>query len=174
MTGVQPAMNFLSYTLESVVAEVRAEFFPHLTVETPIVFTDGTRVACIALDGPGGHQISIHPALSRPETPLAVLRFIVKHELIHIDVPAVRSGRRVVHHPPAFWEREYEIAPESRDCWAWLRKTLGQWLVVNHGAQSAEVTVRRRRPKTTVRRSRVGARGGSRSFAVGRPDRTAS
>ena len=159
-------MNFLPYTLESVVADVRAEFFPHLTVETPIVFTEGRPVACIALEGSDSRVISIHPALSRPETPLSVLRFIVKHELIHVDVPAVRSGRRVIHHPPAFWEREYEIAPESRDCWAWLRKTLGEWLVVSHGSQSAEVSVRRRPPRKTVRRSRVGTRTRTRPLAA--------
>jgi len=159
-------MSFLPYAIDEVVASVRADYFPLLTVETPVVFADGRPIACIADAGSATPVIYIHPALSRPETPPEVLRFIIKHELLHIEVPSVRSGRRVLHHPPAFWEREWEIAPESRECWAWLRQTLGDWLVVNHGAQSAEVRVRRRRPRKTSGRSRVGTRRGARTLAV--------
>ena len=52
-------------------------------------------------------RIRIHPALDHPEVPMAFVRFIVFHEMLHLELPPYqgRGGRRIVH-PPIFRSRE--------------------------------------------------------------------
>ncbi|MGI8926570.1 MAG: hypothetical protein ACR2HN_07985 [Tepidiformaceae bacterium] len=140
---LQPAMNLLPYSLEGVLASVRAEFFPALEGELPCHWVTGRPLACISDARGTAPLIHLHQAINRPDTPEWVVRFLMKHELLHTEVPPRKVGRRKLDHPPEFWQREEAIAPEAPRCWQWLRDTLGSRLVHRRGMEMEEVVLRR-------------------------------
>jgi hypothetical protein len=50
--------------------------------------------------------VRVHPALDASWVPRYFVSYVVYHELLHHVVPPVRSGRRVLKHPPEFVRRE--------------------------------------------------------------------
>lgn len=69
--------------------------------------------------------IRLSNALNRPDLPEAVMRFLLRHELLHLEFP-VRPA-----HSEAFWAREAALAPDRGECWAWLYEHLGHCLATN-------------------------------------------
>jgi hypothetical protein len=97
------------------------------------------------------HIISLHSILNHPDTPEFVIRHILIHELIHIEIPArdlregeddpriARQARRKrttrpaallgpISHPPEFWERESQISLKAEPAMEWVSEELGGWL----------------------------------------------
>lgn len=64
----------------------------------------GLRLGSCGGDPP---RIRVHPVLDDAEVPLPFVRFIVFHEMLHLDLPPYpgRGSRRIVH-PPLFRSRE--------------------------------------------------------------------
>ncbi|MBU0677142.1 MAG: hypothetical protein KJ626_03420 [Verrucomicrobia bacterium] len=62
---------------------------------------------------PSQNLIRIHPLLDDRRVPLEFIRYIVFHEMLHSQVPAVTRNGRTNHHPPEFNRREREY-PEWR------------------------------------------------------------
>jgi hypothetical protein len=147
----QPVPSLLRYSLSELVEEVRATHFPELQDLVEVRFAAELRLAYMAWDfmGRGRHLVVFHPALNHPDTPVEVLRFIAKHELLHIVTPPRMIGPAVATHPPEFWEREFLIGPERYAVWAWIRKNIARSRGRQEGyCVSAEWKRRRERPRT--------------------------
>ncbi|MDE3097303.1 MAG: hypothetical protein KGK07_15045 [Chloroflexota bacterium] len=104
-----------------------------------MVFTTWKCLAC-AFTSPAEPVVNIHHVLNHPDTPLEVIEFICKHELLHFLIPPRAVGKKVRSHPPEFWLEEERIAPEGRLAWAWLWLNLGSCLKTRPKLERVEVT----------------------------------
>lgn len=118
----QPAFERTPYRLGELVEEVRATCFPQIPRPVPVFFTVHEPLACAVLESDelAFPAVYFHQVLNHPETPIEVARFIAKHELLHLVVPAQKRGRFVDAHPPEFWDAEERVAPEGPMAWGWL------------------------------------------------------
>lgn len=138
----QPALWRTSVDVPALVEEVRALSFPRVPGPVPVFFATHRPLAC-AITQPGElafPAVYIHQVLNHPETPVEVLRFVVKHELLHLAIPPKRTGRRVQTHPREFWDAEARIAPEALLAWRWVEENLGQCLSKRWRAEGIHVT----------------------------------
>jgi hypothetical protein len=71
--------------------------------------------------------IRIHPALDQPWVPLAMVKSVVHHELLHAALPPRESGGRRCLHGPEFRRREREL-PEHAPAEAWLAANVSRLL----------------------------------------------
>jgi hypothetical protein len=71
--------------------------------------------------------IRIHPVLDRAWVPRYFVSYVAYHEMLHHVIPAVKSGRRRVLHPPAFISRERLFRDYER-AMAWERAHLHRLL----------------------------------------------
>ena len=117
----QPRLNYTCCSLDNLVDEVKSEYFPDLQCDIEIHFMWHDTLAFIAhLKDRNKAQIVIHIVLNHTNTPPEVFRFIIKHELLHLVIPAREIKGKIKQHPPEFWRREEEISPESELVWNWL------------------------------------------------------
>ena len=72
---------------------------------------------------PRRQLIRIHPVLDQHDVQVWVVNFIIFHEILHREVPSVRSAGRFVHHGEAFRAREAEH-PDSGRFDVWMREAL--------------------------------------------------
>ena len=115
----QPFERQTPFSFAEVVDETRAAWFPELEgeVETRVAALPSLASVWFHRMGFERHVVVFHPVLNRPDMPVEVVRFIAKHELTHLRVPA--AG-----HPPEFWEAELAAGPERFAVWAWLNRNL--------------------------------------------------
>jgi len=63
----------------------------------------------------------MHHALNDPATPDYVFSYVLKHELLHTQIPPREIGDKWSAHPPEFWLEENRIAKADRvRAWEWL------------------------------------------------------
>ncbi|MCC7363393.1 MAG: hypothetical protein IT303_03395 [Dehalococcoidia bacterium] len=138
----QPALWRTSIDVPALVEEVRSLYFPRVPGPVPVFFAAHRPLACAvtASEELVFPAVYIHQVLNHPETPVEVLRFIAKHELLHLAIPPKRSGRRVQTHPREFWDAEARIAPESRLAWQWITENLGPCLARSSRAREVHIT----------------------------------
>jgi hypothetical protein len=138
----QPAFERTSLPIRDVVQEVQARWFPQLVAPVPVFFAEHGPLACaMTFDRELAFPaVYYHQVLNHPQTPPEVLRFIAKHELLHFVVPPKQRGRYLDAHPPEFWDREDEIAPEARLAWAWIWANLHTCLKSRSRLRSPKVT----------------------------------
>jgi len=146
-------MTFAPFALRDLLAEVKGRCFPAMGALVSVGFQGGyAPLACVSytpFPRQGTARIAVHSALDRPDTPLDVVRFLLKHELIHVERESARGhgGGRRPSHPAAFWEREREVAPEAEEMWEWIESEVGHCLERDHRRECVFVV-----PKRTPRR----------------------
>ncbi len=88
--------------------------------------------------------IRIHSALDSDWVPSWFVRYVLFHELLHVDLPPVRTaGGRTLHHGPEFRRRERQY-PDYRRALAWQEENLPDLLRAARGLPP-------RRARKTVR-----------------------
>ncbi|MBE0608075.1 MAG: hypothetical protein IH609_01715 [Dehalococcoidia bacterium] len=142
----QPVESQTGFNFQTVVDEARAVWFPEIADEIEVRIMAAGPVAFISRHSMGrdSHVIAFHPVLNRPGTPLELVRFIAKHELTHIIRPPRWDGDWYLEHPPEFWQREFQVAPERFACWAWAHRHLSSCLRDGRDGLSVLRTWRRR------------------------------
>lgn len=122
----QPYERQTTFAFSRIVDEVRAVWFPELDVEIEARIDAVGPLASVWYHrmGHDRHVVIFHPVLNRPDVPEEVVRFIAKHEVAHISV--LRPG-----HPPEFWAKESEVAPERVAAWRWIFANFGQAFASN-------------------------------------------
>lgn len=141
----QPALSRTSVDVPTLVEEVRARYFPGLPGPVPAFFVSGRPLACALIasaDELAFPAVYLHQVLNHPDTPIEVLRFIVKHELLHLAMPPLRRGRRVEAHPRTFWEAEQRIAPEAPIAWRWVAANLAPCIAAGRPGAGVRITRR--------------------------------
>ena len=116
---ISPEVSLLSFPLEDLLGEMRAQHFGELSRGVTIHFVREGSLACIDSSQERA-AIYVHALLNHPETPVEIMRFICKHELLHLVVPPREINGKMVSHTPEFFQREATISPESTDVWIWL------------------------------------------------------
>jgi hypothetical protein len=96
-------------------------------------------------------DIFLHLLLNDDQTPPQVFQHIVTHEIIHLLVPPEKIGRRLVHHSPAFWDREKELIPDRVQSWSWIYSNFSSCL---HRDEKKEQTVVKKGWKSFIGRGR--------------------
>jgi hypothetical protein len=57
-----------------------------------------------------------------------VIEHVLRHELLHLKIPAREIDGKLVHHPPEFWEAEQALVPWKSASWGWM--VLAFWEVI--------------------------------------------
>ncbi len=128
----QPIMHFAPFSLPELVDELRQTHFPGLTGDIHCGFStglDAVAQAIVFADGPYRTLrgvIDVNVALNTPDTPVEVMRGILKHELLHFEVPESEEDGFLTSHPQAFWMRQFELSPEFAPTCEWLVRTYGR------------------------------------------------
>jgi hypothetical protein len=115
----QPVERATPFSFAAVVDETRSVWFPKIEseIEARIVAHPALASAWQHRMGFERHIIVFHPVLNRRDVPIEVVRFIAKHELVHLEM--FDEG-----HSDRFFERELEVGPERFAVWAWLHQNL--------------------------------------------------
>lgn len=135
----RPELPLTTFDPSEVLEQMRIERVPEVTAPVPCFIGDISPLACILYDDQGGGTVLIHSLLNDPQTPLAVMKLIATHELLHLVArPEIIEGKRVSH-PPAFRELENARCPEKREAWQWIRDELGWYLSIDRESESTYV-----------------------------------
>jgi hypothetical protein len=124
---VRPYLHFTTFGVRDALDAVRSQHFAGVRQRVEFHFVDRGWLACICFTDDSAH-IYTHQVLNHRDTPIEVIRLICKHEFLHLVIPSITVRGREVQHPPEFWAREKEIAPEREAAWAWVWTNLGLWL----------------------------------------------
>jgi len=153
---IQREFERTPFELAAVLREVRRTFFHDALPLPDILFADSLSLACITHFPEGSGRLPIivlNSILNHPETPELVVRYIIKHELLHLVVPAREIEGRRVSHPPEFFREEDRLAPERGMMWMWLYLNFSTILTLDRELQGT--TVHRRRARHLWNRSRI-------------------
>lgn len=132
----QPALCFLGIDLSGLLQELLAGQFVGVTCDVRVSFVSGGPLVCILIRDAGPAHIYIHQVLNHPETPPEVIRYVLQHELLHLQFPA--EGDQP--HPSAFREAEKRLCPEMPAAWMWMRTNLWQFIRNDCSRQRVKVT----------------------------------
>lgn len=108
------------FDVDQILRGLLAGEFKDLAVRPIWQFAEEDTLAFIRADYPTGPLIVMHSTLNNPGTPYEVIKFIFKHELLHLRIRPREIDGKLVAHPPEFFEMERKIAPEVSDCWVWM------------------------------------------------------
>lgn len=74
------------FKTSELLTEVRASLFPHLKVDVAVGYSRFDTVAHIQKESEQSWLININAVLNHRDTPIEVIRYILTHELLHIEV----------------------------------------------------------------------------------------
>ena len=102
-----PELSFLGFDVLELLASIQSEM--GLCSVEPTTFSLQTieTLACIyRIPGNSGGNIYFHSLFNRPDVPKPVIEHVLRHELLHLKIPARMIDGKRSHHPPEFWEAE--------------------------------------------------------------------
>jgi hypothetical protein len=143
---LEPRLWFVQADILAIMDRVRHEHFPDLRHGLEFFFVRRGPLACVCFDE-NVTTVYAHAVLNLSETPEEVFLAVCKHELIHLVVPRREVEGRLTSHPPEFWERERQIAPERTLAWNWLWTNLGDCLKPRPKLERIEVRPSWRSPR---------------------------
>jgi hypothetical protein len=141
----------LAATPHPLMEDVRRTYFPAIPGPISVDFVGRGTLAHIESGPATTPRVVVHAILIDPQVPDEVRAFIFKHELLHLELRPRMIGRRLVHHPPEFWEREQELCPERQDVWRWIWGNLGECLRSRPRLERIQVTRDWKRVRDEVR-----------------------
>jgi hypothetical protein len=124
-----PEISFLSFDVLALLTKLQQEM--GLDAVGPISFSLQTMetLACIRWEqGRPGAEIFFHSLFNRPDVPQPVIEDVLRHELLHMKIPAREIDGKRVQHPPEFWEAEQALVPWKAASWGWM--VLAFWDVI--------------------------------------------
>lgn len=136
-----------SVDVSQLLGQVVSRHFAELPMVPAVRFVQSGPLASIVYGPERRPAIYLHAVLNHADVPEYVFEYILKHELIHLEVPPRQIAGRRVGHPPEFFERECRIAPERSEAWGWLLDVLGHRLRIRKSQDCMEVRTPRRRPR---------------------------
>lgn len=125
--GFTSFLPFVSCDLRAVLDQVRRDRVPAPQGKISILFVVQEPLACIQHDQTTA-EILLHNLLNTSETPTAVFRHILTHEMLHLVIPGRSIDGKHTSHPPEFFEQEIALAPERDESNTWIRMNFGDFL----------------------------------------------
>jgi len=162
LARVEPSLSFVRIAIPELLERVRQQFLPEVRHALECYFVKRGPLACICV-GEAAATIYVHEVLNLTETPADVMSAICKHELLHLAIPGRAVNGRKTSHPPEFWVREREIAPEREAAWEWVWTNVGYCLKRRPRLERIDVTPRwraERRLKMAGQHSHLGQGAG--------------
>ena len=121
-----PNLHFISFSVREVIQDVQTMYFPDFDLPVAFYFVTSGSLACCSEDRNSKvFSIYAHEVLNHRDTPREVIALICKHELTRHLIPPRKIGKKMVDHPPEFWEYEKQIAPERGNVWMWVHVNIG-------------------------------------------------
>jgi hypothetical protein len=137
-----PEISFLSFDVLDLLSRLQHEMGPEAVA--PITFSLQTMeaLACIRWEhGKPGGDIFFHSLFNRPDVPQPVIEHVLRHELLHLIIPAREIDGKRIHHPPEFWEAEQALVPWKSASWGWM--VLAFWEVIKMDIPNERVWVKK-------------------------------
>jgi hypothetical protein len=114
---LQPQLPYRN--LDDIVQKVSSQFFRHVFDDITWCFVIQRTLACISHPS---RRIQIHNVLNAADVPEDIFVMIVFHEMLHLEIPPVRTRRGKWNmHPQEFWEAERQRSPNYDSSWEWLQ-----------------------------------------------------
>jgi hypothetical protein len=132
----EPLLPLLSFDLCALIADVKGETFPQITIHVPYWFVKTSHLAFVTIENP---SIFIHPLLNRSDVPHQIFRHIIVHELLHLVVPSRKVGAKRTDHPPEFWTLEQQLSIDRTVVWDWLYQNFWEVLTADDEEEATKV-----------------------------------
>jgi len=124
-----PPPHLVSFSIPELVESIRKQHFPKLEDTIAWYFVMRGPLACIRRrENDGGVCIFVHQILNHADTPVEVMSYVIKHQLLHTEVPRWAVSWWSDAHPPMFWDWEKKACPERDRAWDWIWANLSSWL----------------------------------------------
>jgi len=137
-----PEISFLSFDVLALLVKLQQEM--GLDSVGPVSFSLQTMetLACIRWEhGKPGGDVFFHSLFNRPDVPQPVIEHVLRHELLHLKIPAREIDGKLLHHPPEFWEAEQALVPWKSASWGWM--VLAFWEVIKRDIPNECVWVKK-------------------------------
>ena len=140
----QGELELVRFDTNQVLRELQRTLFPTVSAHVTCLYGRIPALGFVDKVGENRYAISIHSMFNHPETPELVIRHLLIHELLHIEIPprALREGEvdpRVprnkrgeaheplgpITHPAEFWVRERELSPDRIVAMRWIFEAFG-------------------------------------------------
>ena len=116
-----PEISFLSFDVLALLAKPQQEMGLDSVGSVSFSLQTMDTLACIRWEqGKPGVDIFFHSLFNRPDVPQLVIEHVLRHELLHLKIPAREIDGKRVHHPPEFWEAEQALVPWKAASWGWM------------------------------------------------------
>lgn len=116
-----PEISFLSFDVLALLAKLQQEMGLDSVGSVSFSLQTMDTLACIRWEqGKPGVDIFFHSLFNRPDVPQPVIEHVLRHELLHLKIPAREIDGKRVHHPPEFWEAEQALVPWKAASWGWM------------------------------------------------------
>lgn len=133
-----PEFSLFGFSLSALLTEVRNGFPELASQKIEIWLRNQPTLATVRLDD-NKVVIELHAVLNHSQTPERVVRFILRHELLHVLIRPREIDGRLAAHPPEFWDAERRF-PDRLLAWSWVKLTLGSCLRPNQTKECTFVT----------------------------------
>lgn len=159
----QGEIELVRFDTTRMLADIQRSIFPKLTARVTCQYRHTPTLGFIRKFGDDRYAISLHSIFNHPDTPELVIRHVLIHELLHIEVPprGLREGevdprisekrtRRakkdlgLISHPTEFWEREKEISPDRKLAMGWILEAFSDRLEMHSEEECIKVKKWRR------------------------------
>lgn len=120
-----PAYNPLGrvYNLESIFEEINQQFFEGRLQKPILGWSLNNSYTRLGFYAQERNLLVISRIFDSPKVPAKIVRYLIYHEMLHMEIPVrVVNGRRSIH-PPVFRQAERRF-PGYDDIQAWLKKNL--------------------------------------------------
>jgi hypothetical protein len=137
-----PEISFLSFDVLALLARIQQEMDLDSVDLVSFNLQTMATLACIRWEhGKPGGDIFFHSLFNRPDVPQPVIEHVLRHEFLHLKIPAREIDGKLVHHPPEFWEAEQALVPWRSASWGWM--VLAFWEVIKTDIPNERVLVKK-------------------------------
>jgi hypothetical protein len=156
----QGELELVRFDTNGLLREIQRTLFPKITSQVTCHYGHIPTLSFVERVGENRYAISLHSMFNHPETPELVIRHMLIHELLHLEVPAraLREGEvdpRIsrkkgqepqeslgpIAHPAEFWVRERELSPDRIVAMRWIFEAF--WGRLEYRAREEQFRVRK-------------------------------
>ena len=156
----QGELELVRFDTNDLLLEIQRSLFPTVTSHVTCHYGRIPTLGFVQQVAENRHVISLHSLFNHPETPELVVRHLLIHELLHLEMPAreLREGevdprlsrRRgdapqeplgPIVHPAEFWVRERALSPDRSVAMKWIFEAFGARLM--YRGKEEEIRVRK-------------------------------
>ncbi len=140
----QGELELVRFDTTELLREIERTLFPKLSSDVSCHYGHIPNLGCVHKVSENRYVIVLHSLFNHPDTPEVVVRHLLIHELLHIEIPPreLREGEldpRVsrkkgaepqeplgpIVHPAEFWVRERALSPERLLAMKWIFEAFG-------------------------------------------------